>query len=85
VRCGDRVKDKFIGQSYEHRRGWVEERLLFLSSVFAIDTAATLLALMLWSVISKMLGTFYNSFSWPEGRKAGVYPCGDVYRQRLRR
>jgi hypothetical protein len=32
--------DKFTGQSYEHRRAWVEERLLFLSSVFAIDICA---------------------------------------------
>jgi REP element-mobilizing transposase RayT len=35
--CG---KDKFTGQSYEHRRGWVEERLLFLASVFSIDICA---------------------------------------------
>jgi REP element-mobilizing transposase RayT len=35
--CGE---DKFTGQSYEHRRGWVEERLLFLSSVFSIDICA---------------------------------------------
>jgi hypothetical protein len=41
--CGE---DKFTGQSYEHRRGWVEERLLFLSSVFSIDSAATVFALM---------------------------------------
>lgn len=46
VWCGDRVKDKFTGQSYEHRRGWVEERLLFLSSVFSIDSAATVSVLM---------------------------------------
>jgi hypothetical protein len=41
VRCGDRVKDKFSGQRYEYRRGWVVERLLFLSSVFSIDSEAT--------------------------------------------
>lgn len=35
--CGT---DKYSGQSYEHRRGWVEDRLLFLSSVFAIDICA---------------------------------------------
>ncbi|ABG40412.1 conserved hypothetical protein [Paraglaciecola sp. T6c] len=33
--------DKYSGQSYEHRRAWVEERLLFLSTVFSIDSAAT--------------------------------------------
>jgi REP element-mobilizing transposase RayT len=35
--CGT---DTFTGRSYEHRRGWVEDRLLFLGSVFAIDIAA---------------------------------------------
>ena len=32
--CGT---DKFTGQRYDHRRGWVEQRLLFLSTVFALD------------------------------------------------
>lgn len=32
--------DSYSGQSYEHRRGWVEDRLLYLSSVFAIDVCA---------------------------------------------
>ncbi len=32
--------DKYSGQCYEHRRGWVEERLLFLATVFAIDICA---------------------------------------------
>jgi REP element-mobilizing transposase RayT len=32
--------DNYSGQSFEHRRGWVEERLLFLASVFSIDICA---------------------------------------------
>jgi REP element-mobilizing transposase RayT len=32
--------DSYSGQSYEHRRAWVEQRLLFLSSVFSIDICA---------------------------------------------
>ena len=32
--------DDYSGQSYEHRREWVERRMLFLSSVFAIDICA---------------------------------------------
>jgi len=35
--CGE---DKVTGQNYEHRRGWVEDRLLFLGSVFSIDICA---------------------------------------------
>jgi len=35
--CGE---DSFTGNSYEHRRQWVEDRLLTLASIFAIDIAA---------------------------------------------
>ncbi|CAM4308961.1 transposase [Pseudoalteromonas byunsanensis] len=35
--CGE---DKFTGKSYEHRRGWVEQRLLFLAQIFCIDVCA---------------------------------------------
>lgn len=35
--CGE---DPVSGESFEHRRGWVENRLLFLASVFAIDVCA---------------------------------------------
>jgi hypothetical protein len=37
--------DKYSGQNYEHRRGGVESRLLFLAGIFAIDSAATVLVL----------------------------------------
>ncbi len=32
--------DKLTGKNFEHRRQWVEDRLLFLSTVFAIDICA---------------------------------------------
>ena len=35
--CG---KDQLTGKSYEHRRDWVEKKLLFLGQVFAIDVCA---------------------------------------------
>ena len=35
--CGE---DRLTGKSYEHRRGWVEQKLLALGQVFAIDVCA---------------------------------------------
>ncbi|QHJ10896.1 hypothetical protein FX988_01118 [Paraglaciecola mesophila] len=35
--CGT---NQLTGQNYEHRRGWVEERLLFLATVFSVDICA---------------------------------------------
>ena len=35
--CGE---DNQTGRSYEHRRQWVEERLLFLAEVFCVDVCA---------------------------------------------
>jgi hypothetical protein len=33
-------KDAFSGRSFEHRRGWIEDRLLALGQIFAVDVAA---------------------------------------------
>jgi hypothetical protein len=33
---GSRAIDEYSGTSYEHRRAWVEDKVLWLSSVFAI-------------------------------------------------
>ncbi len=35
--CG---KDPLTGKSYEHRRSWVEKRILYLSQIFSIDVCA---------------------------------------------
>jgi len=35
--CGE---DTHSGQSYEHRRQWIEDRLLQLAAVFAVDVCA---------------------------------------------
>jgi REP element-mobilizing transposase RayT len=35
--CGE---DRVSGRSFEHRRAWIEERLLELGRVFAIDVCA---------------------------------------------
>jgi hypothetical protein len=35
--CGE---DVHTGRSYEHRRQWIEERILVLSDIFALDICA---------------------------------------------
>jgi hypothetical protein len=44
---GSRATDKYSGTSYEHRREWVEDKVLWLSSVFAMGICAYVL-MCLW-------------------------------------
>jgi hypothetical protein len=45
-----------LGQNYEHRRGGVENRLLFLAGIFAIDSPATVLVLTTGCVCMTLVG-----------------------------
>jgi len=44
TRCVRRVflcgYDSFSGKDYEHRRGWIEQRMSELASIFSIDLCA---------------------------------------------
>jgi hypothetical protein len=53
---GSRAVDKYLGQNYEHRRGGVENRLLFLAGIFAIDSAATVFVLTTGCVCMTSVG-----------------------------
>jgi REP element-mobilizing transposase RayT len=37
---GSRAIDEYSGMSHEHRRAWVEDKVLWLSSVFAVGICA---------------------------------------------
>ncbi|MFT6777386.1 MAG: hypothetical protein ACJAV1_001303, partial [Paraglaciecola sp.] len=55
---GSRAVDKYSGQNYEHRRGGVENRLLFLAGIFAIDSAANIFVLTTGCVCIAILDVF---------------------------
>ena len=53
--CGE---DHFTGQSYEHRRGWVEDRLLALAKVFCIDTVKKLNKTPIFNFVLTMVSNY---------------------------
>nr|WP_018877651.1 hypothetical protein [Thioalkalivibrio sp. ALE28] len=64
--CGE---DSYSGKNYEHRRGWVLERLRELQGVFAVDVCAY--AAMSGKKRTPMIccGRHVKTFEWPD------YPC----------
>ncbi|MBO9489464.1 transposase [Endozoicomonas sp. G2_1] len=58
--CGE---DPVTGKNYEHRRGWVEDELLALAKVFAIDICAY--AVMSNHVHIVLFVNQQNADSWP--------------------
>jgi len=61
--CGE---DVFTGRSFEHRRGWIVERLALLSSVFAIDVASYAVMSNHYHVILRINADLAASWSMDE-------------------
>ncbi|MFH1137119.1 MAG: transposase [Pseudomonadota bacterium] len=80
--CGE---DPYTGQSFEHRKGWVRERLKYLSSLFAIEVCA-------YAVMSNHLHAVIRTRpDWAEGwsdeetarRWAALFPPRDEKGKKL--
>jgi len=61
--CGE---DAYTGRGFEHRRGWIVERLALLSSVFAIDVAAYAVMSNHYHVILRINADLASSWSVDE-------------------
>jgi hypothetical protein len=58
--------DSYSGRSFEHRRGWIVERLAVLSSVFAMDVAAYAVMSNHYHVVLKINADLASSWSMHE-------------------
>ncbi|MFC4260086.1 transposase [Marinobacter lacisalsi] len=58
--CGE---DHATGRSYEHRRGWIEERIRLLASLFTVDVAAYAVMSNHYHLVIKLSPEQANSWS----------------------
>lgn len=77
--CG---KDRYSGKNFDHRRQWIEDHLIVLSKVFAIDLLAYAIMSNHYHVVVRL--NVYEASSWADedviGRWKQIYslPHGDV-------
>lgn len=89
--CG---KDRFSGKDFAHRRQWLEDRLVFLSEVFAIDLLAYAIMSNHYHVVLKL--DAHKTASWsddevqerwgklyPRAAKNILDPPISIWRERL--
>jgi len=62
--CG---QDRATGRCYEHRRGWIEERIRLLASVFAVDVAAYAVMSNHYHLVVKLSPDEVEPWSMDEG------------------
>ncbi len=80
--CGE---DRVSGKSFEHRRGWIEDRVRLLSSTFCVDIAAYAIMSNHYHLVVKLVPHRARSWSDDEvlGRWATLYR-GPLLMQRHR-
>ena len=63
--CGH---DAQTGQSYEHRRGWIEDKLLALGQIFAVDITAYAIMSNHYHVVLHINQQQANNWSFDEAK-----------------
>lgn len=77
--------DHATGQNYEHRREWIETRILFLSSIFTIDIAAYAVMSNHYHIVVKLVPEQINALDDKEilCRWCSLYQGPDILRSFL--
>ena len=75
--CG---QDRATGRCYEHRRGWIEERIRLLASVFAVDVAAYAVMSNHYHLVVKLSPDEVEPWSMDEvlARSERIHPTFDL-------